>query len=43
MQVRLGEHVALVVNVTDESVVVDANHPLAGQALTFDVQLVAID
>lgn len=41
-RVRLGEHVAVVVDVTSDSVVVDANHPLAGQTLTFDVQLVSI-
>jgi peptidylprolyl isomerase len=29
--------------VDDETVTLDANHPLAGQALTFDVELVAID
>jgi FKBP-type peptidyl-prolyl cis-trans isomerase 2 len=28
--------------VTDESIVVDANHPLAGQALSFDIELVDI-
>ncbi len=31
-----------VVNVTDSMIVVDANHPLAGQDLTFDIQLVEI-
>ncbi len=29
--------------VDDETVTLDANHPLAGHALTFDVELVAID
>ncbi len=33
---------ATVLEVTDETVTIDANHPLAGQALTFDVELVAI-
>ena len=28
--------------VTDDSVKLDANHPLAGQALTFDIELVEI-
>ena len=31
-----------VTNVTDDSVTLDANHPLAGQALTFDIELVEI-
>lgn len=39
-RVRLGDQPAVVVDVTDEHVVVDANHPLAGQPLTFDVELV---
>ena len=41
--VMLGDHPATVVQVTDEAVVVDANHPLAGEALTFDIELVSID
>jgi peptidylprolyl isomerase len=41
--VMLGDHPATVVQVSDEAVVVDANHPLAGEALTFDIELVAID
>ena len=28
--------------VTDETVTLDANHPLAGQDLTFDVEIVAV-
>ena len=31
-----------VTNVTDESITVDANHPLAGKALRFDIELVEI-
>ncbi|MEJ8567170.1 FKBP-type peptidyl-prolyl cis-trans isomerase [Elongatibacter sediminis] len=31
-----------VISVGDESVTVDANHPLAGQDLNFDIELVAI-
>ena len=33
---------AVVTSVTDAIVTVDANHPLAGQALTFEIELVAI-
>jgi len=32
----------VVVEVTDEGVVIDANHPLAGQDLTFAIELVEI-
>lgn len=39
-----GREIALVVNdVTDETVRLDANHPLAGQDLTFAIELVAIN
>ncbi len=31
-----------VTQVTDDSVTLDANHPLAGQALTFEIELVEI-
>ncbi len=37
-----GEMVVTVVELTDDSVKLDANHPLAGQALTFDLELVQI-
>ena len=33
----------VIVDVRDEVVVLDANHPLAGQDLIFDLELVAID
>jgi FKBP-type peptidyl-prolyl cis-trans isomerase 2 len=33
---------ATVMRVTYETVTVDANHPLAGEALTFDIELVSI-
>jgi peptidylprolyl isomerase len=32
----------VVVNVTEDEVMLDANHPLAGKDLTFDIELVAI-
>ncbi len=34
---------AVVVEITDETAVVDFNHPLAGQALTFELEMVAIN
>jgi len=34
--------IVTVMDVQDEHVVVDGNHPLAGQALTFDIELVEI-
>jgi FKBP-type peptidyl-prolyl cis-trans isomerase 2 len=40
--VAVGETRAVVLSVSDESVVIDANHPLAGQPLLFDVELVEI-
>jgi peptidylprolyl isomerase len=33
----------VVTGVEEDSITVDANHPLAGQALTFAIELVAID
>lgn len=41
VQLQSGE-VAVVTAVNDEVIEIDANHPLAGQALTFEIQLVAI-
>jgi FKBP-type peptidyl-prolyl cis-trans isomerase 2 len=32
----------VVTEVDDDSITVDGNHPLAGQALTFDIELVEI-
>ena len=37
-----GMHVVTVVSVDDESVTVDANHPLAGQTLHFDISIVGV-
>ena len=34
--------VVLVTDVTDASIIIDANHPLAGQGLTFSIELVEI-
>lgn len=31
-----------VIDVTDDTITIDANHPLAGQALNFDIRLVEI-
>lgn len=41
-QVMLGQTPAVVASITDELVTVDANHPLAGEALTFEIELVSI-
>ncbi len=41
VQIRDGG-VATVVEVTDDFVTIDANHPLAGRALTFAIELVAV-
>src|SRR5690606_1717991 len=39
-----GREMALVVTgLTDDTVRLDANHPLAGEALTFSIELVAIN
>jgi peptidylprolyl isomerase len=53
VQLRVGQRLQLgrgqeafpvvVREVGDESVILDANHPLAGEDLTFELELVAID
>lgn len=43
VQVAPGENrVARIAEVREDAVKLDLNHPLAGQALTFDVELVAV-
>ncbi|MEX2581735.1 MAG: peptidylprolyl isomerase [Gemmatimonadota bacterium] len=44
LQMQQGEQVAVVVvrDVAEEAVTLDANHPLAGEDLTFEVELVGI-
>jgi peptidylprolyl isomerase len=43
VQVAPGQqHVARIIDVADEAVRLDLNHPLAGETLTFDVELVSI-
>lgn len=44
LRVRQDDEVVVVTitDVSDEQVTIDANHPLAGQNLTFDLQLVEI-
>lgn len=37
-----GPHIVTVISVDDENVTVDANHPLAGETLNFDVSVVEI-
>ena len=34
---------AVVLEITDEEIRIDANHPLAGKALTFEIELVSIE
>jgi peptidylprolyl isomerase len=41
-QVRLGDAPATVVGVDEDEVTVDANHPLAGEALNFEIELVSV-
>jgi FKBP-type peptidyl-prolyl cis-trans isomerase 2 len=43
LQTQTGQPVpAKIVDVSDKAVTIDANHPLAGRALTFDIELVKI-
>lgn len=38
-----GDHMpAQIVDISEATITIDANHPLAGQALTFDLELVSI-
>lgn len=41
-QTEQGPHIVTVVGIDDENVTVDANHPLAGQTLNFDVSVVEV-
>lgn len=41
-QTEQGPHIVTVIGVDDENVTVDANHPLAGQTLNFDVSVVEV-
>lgn len=39
-----GQHLpAIIAEVTDETIVLDFNHPLAGEDLTFEIELVEVD
>lgn len=37
-----GEQSVMIIDVTDEEVIVDGNHPLAGVELTFDVEILGL-
>ncbi|MAF31858.1 MAG: peptidylprolyl isomerase [Pseudomonadota bacterium] len=37
-----GQSIVTVTNVSDDTVTIDANHPLAGEDLTFDVEVTAV-
>ena len=42
--VRVGNgRMVTIVEITDETIVIDANHPLAGQALTFEIEVISIN
>lgn len=43
LQTEDGPLDAVIVNVTDEEVLIDANHPLAGEVLIFDIELISIE
>ena len=38
----MGPSIVKVVDIKDEAVVIDANHPLAGEKLTFELELMGI-
>ncbi len=43
MQLQNGENIPVVVaGLNDDSITIDANHPLAGKTLVFDIELVGI-
>ncbi len=43
MQVMVGNGIpATVIEVTEDTVTIDANHPLAGEALTFEIEVVSV-
>jgi len=37
-----GEQSVMIIDVTDDEVVVDGNHPLSGLTLNFDVEVLAV-
>ena len=37
-----GEQSVIIIDVSDDHVVVDGNHPLAGHALAFEVEIVSV-
>ena len=43
MEIEEDEHVYTVTDIAEGKVVLDANHPLAGKDLTFELELVAIE
>ncbi len=45
LQAKVGEKVILVwvAELEEESALIDANHPLAGQSLVFDIELVSVE
>jgi peptidylprolyl isomerase len=43
VQTQQGQDISVrVAEISDESVVLDANHPLAGETLKFEIELVSI-
>lgn len=43
MRVNASDRVMIITEVTDETITLDANHPLAGIPLHFDVRVLAVD